>query len=58
MQNARRLERAPHGEMPVLDTEARTEVLPWSRRLRLFFILGAATMCWALPGLLVYFLAR
>jgi hypothetical protein len=58
VQNARRLERAPHRETPVLDAEARTEELPWSRRLRLFIILGAATMCWAVPGLLVYFLAR
>jgi len=58
VQNARRLERAPHGEAPVLDLEARTKELPWSRRLRLFFILGAATLCWAVPGLLVYWLAR
>ncbi|HUC69543.1 MAG TPA: hypothetical protein VMA53_29260 [Stellaceae bacterium] len=58
MQNARRLERAPHGETPVLEVEGGTSERAWSRRLRLFVILGAATMCWAVPGLLLYWLAR
>ena len=58
MQNARRLERAPQGDTPVLDIERGADELPWSRRLRLFLILGAATMCWAVPGVLVYWLAR
>jgi hypothetical protein len=44
--------------MPVLDVERGADELPWSRRLRLFLILGAATMCWAVPGVLVYWLAR
>jgi hypothetical protein len=43
--------------MPVRNIEAGTEDVPWSRRLRLFLIIGAATMCWAVPGLLVYWLA-
>lgn len=28
----------------------------WSQRSRFFFIVGAAALCWALPGLAIYLL--
>jgi hypothetical protein len=37
-----------------LDEEPQVE--RWSRRSRFLFILGAAALCWALPGVAIYFL--
>jgi len=44
--------------MPIVEGEVWSDEPPWPRRLRIFFILSAATACWAVPGLLVYWLAR
>lgn len=39
------------------DTQAEEKpVERWSRRSRFLFIVGAAALCWAVPGLALYFL--
>ncbi|HZB93931.1 MAG TPA: hypothetical protein VE397_20955, partial [Stellaceae bacterium] len=58
VQQARRLERAPRRDMSVVESQTANEEPPWSRRSRLFFILGAATLCWAVPGAIIYWLVR
>jgi hypothetical protein len=42
--------------MPIVKAEVAVEERLWSRRARLFFIIGAATACWAVPVALVYWL--
>ena len=44
--------------MPIVNAETWNEGAPWSRRSRLVFILAAAAACWAVPLLIVYWLAR
>jgi hypothetical protein len=56
VRHARKLDRAPRRAMPMIDAEAARDER-WSRRSRLLFIVGAATACWAVPALLVYWLA-
>jgi hypothetical protein len=57
VRHARKLEEAPRRAMPMIEVEAATDERLWSRRARLLFIVGAATVCWAVPALLVYWLA-
>jgi hypothetical protein len=41
------------GRFP-LDLDGDTAVAKWPRRSRFLFIVGAAALCWAVPGLAIY----
>ena len=41
---------------PLVDLEADTYDGKWSRRSRFLFIVSAASLCWLIPGLALYFL--
>jgi hypothetical protein len=42
--------------VPVDTLAEEPQVERWSRRSRFLFIVGAATLCWVIPGLAIYLL--
>jgi len=43
-------------EPSALELEEESLVRKWPRRSRFLFILGAAAVCWLLPGLAIYWM--
>ena len=42
--------------VPVEELSDEPQIERWSRRSRFLFIVGAAALCWAVPGVAIYLL--
>lgn len=54
VQQVRPISPVAYPAAPALDDEVLAE--RWPRRARILFIVGAASLCWAVPAVIVYWL--